>query len=101
MDFSKRIPKLLVAPLCMINCAFIGAGLSKIYSIYNNVGKGWDQMGNVLGGLMFGALCGLVIAFILLIRLQPSRLKRFFNYSLVFFGLIIAFIAFRMVTMDQ
>ena len=79
----------------------MGGVLSKLYSMYANVTMGWDQLGYIFGGLIIGGLVGLVIGVLLVGKLTPGKLKRFFNYSLVFFGLIIGFIAFRVVTTEQ
>lgn len=70
----KIVPGLLTIPSVAVCGGIVGAFVaSRLVAL---PADGWDQIAQMLGGLMLGSLCGLVLAIVLVIKASPRWLWR-------------------------
>lgn len=71
---EKLFPALLAIPSIAVCGAFAGALFAT--QVLPSPGDGWDQIAQALGGLMLGALVGMVLAIGTVLRASPRVLWR-------------------------
>jgi predicted lipid-binding transport protein (Tim44 family) len=75
----------------------LGAAAGGIVSRFTRQpGMGWDQIGHVLGGMMIGALAGMVVAIVLARRLRIPVLRALTIVIALVAGSMVTLVAIRM-----
>ena len=79
------------------SCFVLGAATGGVLSRFTRQpGMGWDQIGHALGGMMLGALGGVVLAIVLARRLRIPVLRTLAIVSTLLAGSMVAFVAVRL-----
>ena len=94
---KSRIPtiitKLIFVPTVSFAFTLLGAIIVAL-SLANQPEEGFKNVGDFLGGVVFGALAGIIISIIMIFKLNPTRLRTGIIYAVGGIVLEIVFIYF-------